>query len=200
MKLIRSSRRSQFVWIMGLLAIAALAQTSTSMSAGAAGMDPSMIPTTGEAAINAKHIVFARVDSVDVRAEAGDVWTYTNFTPLKRIKGNIGNVFTTRLFFVGKFGNAEYIVTDMEIPSFLDGEEVVLFLGEDNQQGFPVVDTENVFRVFRDVNNRVTISPSPDRLPIYSAASGNVQESRADEMTLEDFLFSLSKAIEKSEK
>ena len=149
--------------------------------------------STSEDARESRRIVLARCVSVDVRKDlGGNIFTFSVFTVLRNVKGEgSASHFTLRLI-GGRIGGVE---TRAEgIPQFTPNEEVVLFLGPENQDGYPIVFSEEVFRVrIESTSGAKTVQPVPSGLPLYRAANRTPYDSKPDALPLEDFVYSLSK-------
>ncbi|MHC4931375.1 MAG: hypothetical protein ACYTGV_04200 [Planctomycetota bacterium] len=95
--------------------------------------------TTADRVRRAARVCCARCLKVEARIEprTGLVFTYVELKHLEDLKG-VGTEATVRLRIVGgRVGNLETRVPGM--PRFRAGEESVLFLGDRNRDGHPVV-------------------------------------------------------------
>jgi len=123
-------------------------------------------------------IVLAKCSAVEVReGTGGNIFTFSNFNVLQVIKGSMPTKeFRLRLL-GGRIGNIE--VDHSGIPQFAAGEEVVLFLGQNNQEGYPTIFPQATFRVrTQPVTGLKIILPNPTDLPLYRAADKQPYASR----------------------
>lgn len=138
-------------------------------------------------------IVVAKCRNVDVQeSRNGNIFTFASFDTLQVLKGHISESgFTLRLL-GGRVGNVE--VDSPITPKFTTGEEIVLFLGRDNTDGYPTIFPQGVFRIRTEHGSgQKIVSPLPSGLTLFSARNNQQLSSSAQTLSLEDFLFSLSK-------
>ncbi len=171
--------------------VAARIQNSAQSPVGAVGDERRR--TTLEVAKSSRRTVLARCRSVDVREDAGgNIFTFYEFEVLQKLKGGAGeNSFTLRLL-GGRVGNAE--VTPVLDVGFVPGKKYVLFLGRENDEGYPTIASQSIFQVMTSpLDKREVVSPSPTGLNLYEATSGRKYVETPDLLLLEDFLFSIKK-------
>ena len=136
-------------------------------------------------------VVLARCHSVTTRrVNGGNIFTFSEFAITSVIKGPPGEVVTLRLL-GGRIGNEE-VRTD-SLPTFKDQEEVVLFLGKENKDGYPTVFPQGVFRIRTEpVTQTKVVVPKPSGLQLFNS-QGKPYSSAPESLPLEDFLLSLRK-------
>lgn len=136
-------------------------------------------------------VVLAKCRSVTTRrANGGNIFTFSEFGITSVIKGPPGETVTLRLL-GGRIGNEE--VSADGIPTFRDQEEVVLFLGKENKDGYPTVFPQGVFRVRAEpVTQTKVVVPTPSGLQLFDS-QGKPYSSAPESLPLEDFLLSLRK-------
>jgi hypothetical protein len=137
-------------------------------------------------------IVFAKCRNVTVRKEAGgNIFTFSEFDVISVIKGPNDTEFSLRLL-GGRIGDTE--ISSSNIPSFKVGEEVVLFLGRDNKDGYPTVFPQGVFRVRTNpASNQRVVLPRPNGLQLFNSQDDKPYSTPPDPLPLQDFLVSLRK-------
>lgn len=140
-------------------------------------------------------IVLAKCRAVSVRESAGgNIFTFSEFEAERMLKGSLPpKGFTLRLL-GGRVGDVE--ISSELMPKFTPGAEVVLFLGRDNEAGYPTVFPQGVFRVRNDsTDKRKHVTPKPEGLPLFRAQDQQPYSNPPESLPLEDFLFSLQKLI-----
>ena len=137
-------------------------------------------------------VVLARCRSVEARkVTGGNIFTFLEFEIIDVVKGPNDTVLALRLL-GGRVGDAE--ISSSNIPSFKTGEEVVLFLGRENQDGYPTVFPQGVFRVRTSpTSNTKVVVPRPAGLRLFNAQDDKPYSTPPDPLPLNDFLFSLRK-------
>lgn len=135
-------------------------------------------------------VVLAKCRNVTTRRENGNIFTFSEFEITSVVKGPPGDALTLRLL-GGRIGNDE--VSAANIPSFKTEEEVVLFLGQENKDGYPTIFPQGVFRVRTDpVSQTKVVTPKPSGLQLFNS-QGKPYSSAPESLPLEDFLLSLRK-------
>jgi hypothetical protein len=136
-------------------------------------------------------VVFAKCRNVTTRREnGGNIFTFSEFEIINFIKGPAGEALTLRLL-GGRIGNDQ--ISGASIPTFKVEEEVVLFLGRENKDGYPTVFPQGVFRVRTDpVTKTKAIVPRPSGIQLFDS-QGKPYSSAPESLPLEDFLRSLRK-------
>lgn len=139
-------------------------------------------------------IIMAKCLSVNVRElTGGNIFTFSEFETLEVLKGKPESTkFTLRLY-GGRLGNRE--IDSSPMPQFVAGEEVILSLGLENLDGYPTIFPQGTFRISFDSERqqRIVISKT-NGLSIFSAKDKQPYSATAL-VPLDDFLFSLRKAI-----
>jgi hypothetical protein len=137
-------------------------------------------------------VVLAKCRSVAARKEAGgNIFTFLEFETINTIKGPNDAVVPLRLL-GGRVGDTE--VSSASIPSFKTGEEVVLFLGRENRDGYPTLFPQGVFRVRTNpVSKTKVVVPKPTGLRLFNAQDNKPYSTSPDFLPLQDFLLSLRK-------
>lgn len=105
-----------------------------------AGMPEIQHLTTMEVAHRSTRIVLAKCLASEVKKLfGGNIFTFSDFEVLQRVKGVPGRErFTIRLI-GGRMGNVE-VSSPLDFR-FAPGEKYVLFLGRDNAEGYPIYRT-----------------------------------------------------------
>lgn len=148
--------------------------------------------TTLEAANLSARISLARCLAVEVReGPGGNIFTFSEFEVLQMAKGSLPAHFTLRLL-GGRLGNVE--VDAPYLPRFTPGEEVVLFLGRDNADGYPTIFPQGVFAIrTHPMSGEKVVVPSPTGLSLFHVRDNTPYPVPPKYTPLEDFLFSLEK-------
>lgn len=148
--------------------------------------------TTLQVANLSSRIVWARCRAVDVRQTEGGIFTFSEFEVLRVVRGSLpGDHLTLRLI-GGRVGDVQ--IRTPFVPKFTPGEEVVLFLGRDNPDGYPTIFIQGVFRVrTHPMNGEKVVVPAPTDLLLFRASNDTAYPAPPDLTPLEDFLFSLKK-------
>ena len=137
-------------------------------------------------------VVLAKCRSIEVRqVTGGNIFTFLEFEIIDVIKGPSDKVLTLRLL-GGRVGDTE--ISSSNIPSFKTGEEVVLFLGRENTDGYPTVFPQGVFRVrTNSTSNTKIVVPRPTGLRLFNAQDDKPYSTPPAPLPLQDFLLSLRK-------
>lgn len=137
--------------------------------------------------------VLAKCISVEVKPVekyGGNIFTFSKFKTLEKISGDIGDEFTLRLY----GGEFEDVVIDAPMmPSFMPEEAVILLLGDDNNDGYPIIFVQGVFRLGTNssTNEKVVMTPVTDT-PIYRSSDGSLYATTPTIITVEDFKYTIS--------
>jgi hypothetical protein len=146
--------------------------------------------TTAEAAAKARAVVAARVVDVQVRQEAGNIYTFVTFQTTQVAKGDVPARFTYRRL-GGRLGNVE-IASGATLPEFTAGEEVVLFLApEVSSDGYPTIFSQQVYRITTLRSGTRVVTPEPTGLSRSAAARPAADGGR---MGLTEFFNALKQA------
>lgn len=123
----------------------------------------------------------------------GNIFTYFAFETGDTIKGRSNQRFTLRLL-GGTIGDVT-IPLAFE-PSFTSGEEYVLMLGPDNAEGYATINPAAVFSVKTEPESRrKVVVPGGDGFMLFDKANGNRIIGGREWSFLDDFVFSLRKAM-----
>jgi hypothetical protein len=137
-------------------------------------------------------IVVAKCTDVSVKQEPTGIFTYYGFNVIKLVKGKLeGNSFKLRLI-GGRIGST--ILEVPEMPTFAHGEEVVLFLGKDNDLGYPTISIQGVFKVSESAAGK-KILPEPSGLKLIHIANNKPYAESEEVVLLDDFLAAVSSAL-----
>lgn len=149
--------------------------------------------TTSRVAALSKRIVLAKCIAVNTReAASGNIFTFSTFEALQIIKGNLPAKQFTLRFLGGRIGNVE--IDASGVPKFAVGEEVVLFAGRDNQEGYPTIFPQAIFRIrTQSVTGQKIVFKNPTGIQLYRAKDHTRYSSPPESLPLEDFLYSLTK-------
>lgn len=124
----------------------------------------------------------------------GNIFTHYAFETAAAMKGSAKSRFEIRLL-GGTIGD---ITISLGIePGLIVGNEYVLMLGKENADGYLTLNPSAVFTI-RTVpeTGRKVVVPCADGLPFYEKATGRQMQPAADWCFLDDFIFSLSKAVQ----
>ena len=104
------------------------------------------ITPPAEIVADARAILVAKVLDVQVRREV-NIYTFVEVQTLEVVKGDVPPRFTYRML-GGRLGNVESINPHYPIPTFIPGEEVVLFLGQQfSSEGYPTLFQQYVYHI-----------------------------------------------------
>ncbi len=151
-----------------------------------------------EAAEVSDRVVWVRCLSVDVERRGGGLFTYWKFEPLRIVKGQFAeDTFTLRMF-GGHLGNLT--IAGPDVPHFVAGDEGVLFLGADSRQGYALMGMYFDIKVHPKTGRKWVmpgegnIGPS-NGLPLFRASDGAAYEVAPLAVPLDDFLYSIERAL-----
>ena len=151
---------------------------------------------TAQAAKDSIDIVVAKCISSEVKKDekSGFIFTYTTFEVSQALKEKYGSENIVLRIVGGKSGDVSVNVPDR--PVFVDGEEVVLFLGPKNSAGYPVLHSFNrgVYKVSSDETGNKVISTPISGLNVYKTGSDE-KVAQGEKLTLDDFIYSINQAI-----
>lgn len=152
------------------------------------------IPTP-DLARTSTDIVVAKCISSEARqdSQTGLVFTYTTFSIDESLKGKYGEELVLRTV-GGTVGDKT--VSSPFLPGFELNEEVVLFLGPRNSEGYPVLQSINkgVYRVDTDVNGTKFISTPVNGLNLINSGT-NQRIIGNDKLSLDDFIYSINQTL-----
>jgi hypothetical protein len=165
-------RRTSFV-----LCVAALAATAGATTI--ARMDLRQL------AAASRVVVRARCLGNESRWEEGEIWTFSRFVTLETFKGSPQAEFTVRLI-GGQVGGIESIVAD--VPRFVPGEEVILFLDPAAGGGYSVTAwEEGTFRVTRDAGGHGFVTQEMAAEQIHDRGARRLRRENIRRMPLSAF-------------
>lgn len=152
--------------------------------------------TTTSLAKESNDIVVAKCISSEAKKDdkTGFIFTYTTFEIEESLKEKYkdGNLVLRTIG--GQVGDMKVNVSDM--PEFVENEEVVLFLGPVNTEGYPVLQsfTRGVYKIKEDESGKKVVATPISGLNLFR---DNTKEkvSQGDTVFLNDFLYSLSQII-----
>ena len=147
--------------------------------------------STPELARSSTDIVVAKCVSSETKLddETGMIFTYTTFKIDENLKGKYGDEIVLRTV-GGTVG--DITVSSPFIPTFKQGEEVVLFLGPRNVNGYPVIQSisKGIYRV-KSINGTKTIATPVNDLEIINSRT-NQRMIQNSNILLDDFIYSLN--------
>jgi hypothetical protein len=144
--------------------------------------------------------VVATVESVETRPVEefnGVPFTFITFRTDQVITGNINDTFTLRLF-GGTLGTTE--VSSALHFDYQAGQQLLMFLGEDNSDGFPLIFPQGIYQVIpHPMSKGSVVGPSENSAPIagiqlYRSADESAYKTIPRLIPLEDFVYSLQRA------
>ena len=160
-------------------------------------------PNTLDLVRRSERIVVARCLSSQARTvePGGNIFTFSEFQVIDLVKGSLLPQFTLRL--VGGTVGATSDHADM--PRFEPGEELILFLGPDNRDGYPTVGLQSIYRTRRDLASQqwvvadaiydLKLFRAETRNEINQFSTGNYNSP----VTVEDFVWSIRQALQRPE-
>ena len=126
----------------------------------------------------------------------GNIFTFTTFTVVEMVKGSLPPAFTIRVL-GGTVGNVT--VGPDDVPQFHAGEEVILFLGPDNQDGYPTLSPQGLYRTeWRPAPGGPIVTDPIYDLPLFRAGTRTpISPTTPSEppTTVEDFVHSIRQAL-----
>jgi hypothetical protein len=156
--------------------------------------------TTLDIARSSNNIVVAKCISTESRwNEQGSlIFTYVTFQLQDTVKGDSTEENLALRFLGGRVGDTVQSVPDM--PEFSENEEVMLFLGPKNKSGYQTLSSiqNGVLRIQTDLDtgNKLITTPTTG-IQIYKRNTDkSISSPYSDGVLLEDFNYSLKKAID----
>ena len=151
--------------------------------------------STPDLARSSTDIVVAKCVSSEAKLDqkTGFIFTYITFEIDESLKGKYGDELVLRIV-GGTVGNKT--MSSPFIPSFKPNEEVVLFLGPKNTDGYPLLKSLNkgIIRVTTDSSGSKIVSSSVSDLPLYNSRTD--QRLRGStKITLDDFIYSIQNVL-----
>jgi hypothetical protein len=165
-------------------------------AAGASRLDPR--PNALEMVRRAERIVVARCLSSEPRIlqPGGVIFTFVEFDTTDLVKGKLPARFTLRL--LGGTVGGRTIDAD-GTPTFTPGDEVILLLGPDNAEGYPVIGMQSFYRTSRDPAGWIVADPVYD-LDLYRAGTrepiNQYSTSEYGPLHVADFVWSIRQALD----
>jgi len=170
---------------LALVAFAALAL----VGAGTADATTVLKMSLKDLAKKSDAVVMARVDDMTARYDANkEIYTYITLKVLDPVKGSKKDEVLTIRQIGGTVGTIASIVPGM--PTFKKGEEVVVFLTQKDQAGYPWVMglQQGKYSVSVDENGSKHVRNELDGTTLFDA-SGRVQEgSKNTDQPLQSFI------------
>ena len=126
-------------------------------------------------------------------------WTYMDFETIDLIKGTLPTQFSIRLF--GGTDGAVQVSDSEPLPVFRPGEEAILLLGPDNQDGYPLVSltTTWIYQAAQDPQSRLWVVTNPPAIKLLKAGT---KDARAHDVsvpvTIEDVVWSIRQILQDS--
>jgi hypothetical protein len=148
-----------------------------------------------EVAKRSSRIVLAECTSIDVRKSGGgNIFTFIDLRVLQNIKGDHAESAVTLRILGGRLGNQQVgVPSDLKIAK---GDKVVVFLGPPDSGGYPIFYSEAVFKVAKNpLDNSDVVLPVPKGVTLFHANNNVRYGETPDVLSLQDFLFSLSKLM-----
>ncbi len=148
--------------------------------------------TTLQAWQAANRVVYVQSKGSEVKpGPGGNLFTYTTFRVLDALKGAAESDLQMRIF-GGRLGDVS--VSSLVDIDFTAGDKFILFLGENNRDGYPTIIPQALFAV-KVLDGVEVVEPSPTGLQLYHARGGRAySEAGARHVSGADFLFSLRRA------
>ncbi len=151
--------------------------------------------STPDLARSSTDIVIAKCISSEARVDekTGLIFTYTTFEIDESLKGKYGDELILRIV-GGTVGDRT--VSSPFLPLFEDNEEVVLFLGPKNTDGYPVLKSLNkgIIRVSTESSGSKIVSSSVSDLPLYNSRTDQRLQN-ANKINLDDFIYSIQNVL-----
>lgn len=151
--------------------------------------------STPDLARSSTDIVVAKCISSEARVDekTGLIFTYTTFKINENLKGKYGDELVLRIV-GGTVGDRT--VSSPFLPTFKVNEEVVLFVGPKNAEGYPVLNsfTNGIYRVSSTDTGTKVINTSVSGLELYNDGT-NQRKNNNSIITLDDFIYSLNQSL-----
>ena len=151
--------------------------------------------STSDLARSSTDIVVAKCISSEARVDerTGLIFTFTRFEIDESLNGQYGDELILRIV-GGTVGDRT--VSSPFLPAFEDNEEVVLFLGPKNTDGYPVLKSINkgIIRVSTESSGSKIVSSSVSDLPLYNSRTDQRLQN-ANKINLDDFIYSIQNVL-----
>ena len=151
--------------------------------------------STPELARSSADIVVAKCISTEARIDekTGLIFTYTTFDVDESLKGTYGDEIVLRIV-GGTIGDRT--VSSPFLPSFKAEEEVVLFIGPKNSDGYPLLQSvqRGVYRVSSDDTGAKYIANPAGDLPLFNAGTSQRMKGNG-KVSLDDFIYSINEIL-----
>ena len=157
--------------------------------------------TTLDTAKRSENIVLARCISSESKwnDEGSFIFTYVTFQIEDTIKGEDAEDEITLRLIGGQVG--DQILSAPDIPNINEDEEVILFLGPKNNDGYPTITSlkNGVLRIQSDgVTGKRMVTTPTSGIKIYKEnTEKNIRALRGKGILLEDFVHSLKRTMNK---
>ena len=120
----------------------------------------------------ADRIVVARCLRSEVKFLDNAGWPFTSITfeMVEMVKGDLPTTFTLRLV-GGQVGTTDYSGSE-KLPAFSPNEEVILLLGPNNQDGYPLTSIYRwVYRITREPQSGRLLVADPPEIPLLESGT-----------------------------
>lgn len=137
------------------------------------------------------------IENITVQSDNKMIYTVSRFEVEEVIKGQVDDSIISIKLPGGRKGDMKINVPDR--PEFIEEEEVILLLGPKTQEGHYILQSLNeaVYRVYYDNESEVRyVHSNVDGMTVYNSKTGD-QLDRDSKVTLENFIFSLKRLIQK---
>lgn len=150
---------------------------------------------------NSARSVVATVKAVETRQVPeynNTLFTFITLETNEVISGSIGSVFTLRLF--GGTSGDTVISSPIDF-AYQPGQKLVMFLGEDNDSGFPLIFPQGIYTVQQtSVSDTQFVQRGADSAPhggilFYRAGTESVYSSLPRSLPLADYVDSVRRAV-----
>lgn len=148
-----------------------------------------------ELAASASVVARVRCLGSEVRAEGGEIWTFTRFEVLETLKGAPPREITVRLL-GGRLG---HLVSKVDgVPRFWEGEEAFLFLEPTRAGNLGVTSwAQGTFRIERDSQRREVVTQDIGGLTVFDPATRQFRPGGIRRLPVEEFRQRVRAAIER---
>lgn len=147
--------------------------------------------------LTASASIVARVRCLgnEVRAESGEIWTFTRFEVLETLKGAPPREITVRLL-GGRLGGL--VSTVDGVPRFRDREETFLFLEPTRAGDLSVTSwVQGTFRIERDSQGQERVTQDTSGLAVFDPATRQFRAGGIRRLPVEEFRQRVRAAVEK---
>ncbi len=152
--------------------------------------------TLEELTAAAHTVVRVRCMATESRFEEGEIWTFTTFEVVERLKGVPAQYLTVRLL----GGRAGHLVSTVDgVPRFQPGEELFLFLELAGPGTFSVTSwAQGTFRIRRDeAGRREFVTQDTSGLVMFDPATRKFRSGAVRNLPIEEFRERVRAAVER---